>query len=119
LASNVWWITPCKEHDEFSHPFWVVWFCNECDAVWLTRMEAFKLTSYYYSVVDNYHMLIQHSGLMATGQVLLNSLELINQISQSFSSVFLSRQISEQYFQPWLISQANRTCIETLIIPSS
>ena len=71
LASNVWWITPCEEHDEFSHPFWVVWFCNECDAVWLTRMEAFKLTSYYYSVVDNYHMLIQHSGLMATGQVLL------------------------------------------------
>jgi hypothetical protein len=24
LASNVRWITPCEEHDEFSHPFWVV-----------------------------------------------------------------------------------------------
>jgi hypothetical protein len=35
------------------------------------------------------------------------SLELISQISQPFSSVFLLQQISEQYFQPWLISQAN------------
>jgi len=36
------------------------------------------------------------------------SLELICRIYQPFSSVFLSQQISEQYFQPWLISQANR-----------
>jgi sensor histidine kinase regulating citrate/malate metabolism len=34
--------------------------------------------------------------------------ELISQISQPFSSVFLSQQISEQYFQSYLISQANR-----------
>ena len=40
-------------------------------------METFKLTSYYYSVVDNYHMLIQYSGLMATGQVLLNCIEIL------------------------------------------
>jgi hypothetical protein len=32
------------------------------------------------------------------------SLESISQISQSFSSIFLSQQISEQYFEPWLIS---------------
>jgi hypothetical protein len=34
--------------------------------------------------------------------------ELISQISQSFNNVFLSQQISEQYFHTWLISQANR-----------
>jgi hypothetical protein len=39
------------------------------------------------------------------------SLELISQISQSSSNVFLSQQISEQYFQLWLISQTNRAYI--------
>jgi hypothetical protein len=45
------------------------------------------------------------------------SLELISQISQLFTSVFLSQQISEQYFQPWPISQANRA--ETFMLTSS
>ena len=31
---------------------------------------------------------------------------------QSFSSVFLSQQISQQYFLPWLISQTNKRLVE-------
>jgi hypothetical protein len=37
------------------------------------------------------------------------SLELISLAYQPWYSVFLSQQISQQYFQSWLISQANRT----------
>jgi hypothetical protein len=35
------------------------------------------------------------------------SLELISTAYQPLYSVFLSQEISEQYFQPWLLSQAN------------
>jgi hypothetical protein len=36
------------------------------------------------------------------------SLEIISQISQPASSVFLSQKISQQYFQPAKSAQANR-----------
>jgi hypothetical protein len=38
------------------------------------------------------------------------SLELSAAYFQSVSSVFLSQQISQQYFQPLIFSQANKLC---------
>jgi len=34
-------------------------------------------------------------------------------ISRTFSAIFLSQQISQQYFQSWLISQANRNVLDS------
>jgi hypothetical protein len=40
------------------------------------------------------------------------SLELISTAYQPLYSIFLSQEISEQYFQPWLLSQANTRSLQ-------
>jgi hypothetical protein len=41
------------------------------------------------------------------------SLELISEINQPFNNVFLSQQISKQYFQSWLIHETN--CVAQVV----
>ena len=58
-------------------------------------------------LVEEYGVAMEeHSWILMNNLIPTCSLELICQMCQPFSSVFLSQQISEEYFQPWLISIA-------------